>query len=87
MVRASGNAPEPGTDLVRCGVRPPALFELRTHKWRNAVDSHHTPFSGSPLFSKQVRLTSPVDIPLVGVERLALPRLFDLESNRSAVPD
>jgi hypothetical protein len=30
----------------------------------------------------------PVDIPkLVDVGRLALPRLFDLESNRSAVPD
>ena len=27
------------------------------------MDSHHTPFSGSPLFSKQVRLARPVDIP------------------------
>jgi hypothetical protein len=27
------------------------------------VDSHHTPLSGSPLFSKQVRLARPVDIP------------------------
>jgi len=26
------------------------LFELRAHEWRNAVDSHHTPFSGSALF-------------------------------------
>ena len=32
-------------------------------KDRNAVDSHHTPRSGSPLFSKQVRLARPVDIP------------------------
>ena len=30
---------------------------------RNAVDSHHTPLSGSPLFSKQVRPARPVDIP------------------------
>src|SRR5438132_10145601 len=45
------------------GIRPPALFELRAHEWRNAVDSHHTPLSGSPLFSKQVRLARPVDIP------------------------
>ena len=45
------------------GIRPPALFELRAHEWRNAVDSLHTPFSGSPLFSKQVRLARPVDIP------------------------
>ena len=45
------------------GIRPPALFELRAHEWRNAVDSHHTPRSGSPLFSKQVRPTRPVDIP------------------------
>src|SRR5213078_1144425 len=45
------------------GIRPPALFELRAHEWRNAVDSHHTPFLGSPLFSKQVRLARPVDIP------------------------
>src|SRR4026209_1454153 len=45
------------------GIRPPALFELRAHEWRNAVDSHHTPRSGSPLFSKQVRLARPVDIP------------------------
>ena len=45
------------------GIKPPALFELRAHEWRNAVDSHHTPFSGSPLFSKQVRLARPVDIP------------------------
>src|SRR6185369_8275640 len=59
-------------------IRPPALFELRAllsqgHlgrlqrmavcKIRNAVDSHHTPFSGSPLFSKQVRSARPVDIP------------------------
>ena len=27
------------------------------------MDSHHTPRSGSPLFSKQVRLARPVDIP------------------------
>ncbi len=27
------------------------------------MDSHHTPLSGSPLFSKQVRLARPVDIP------------------------
>ena len=49
------------------GIRPPALFELRALvtvcKDRNAVDSHHTPLSGSPLFSKQVRLARPVDIP------------------------
>src|SRR6266542_1421624 len=45
------------------GIRPPALFELRAQEWRNAVDSHHTPFSGSPLFSKQVRPARPVDIP------------------------
>ena len=50
------------------GIRPPALFELRAQEsnckgWRNAVDSHHTSFSGSPLFSKQVRLARPVDIP------------------------
>ena len=45
------------------GIRPPALFELRAHEWRNAVDSHHTPHLGSPLFSKQVRLARPVDIP------------------------
>src|SRR5439155_6444324 len=45
------------------GIRPPALFELRAHEWRNAVDSHHTPFSRSPLFSKQVRRARPVDIP------------------------
>src|SRR5882724_10732775 len=45
------------------GIRPPALFDLRAHEWRNAMDSHHTPFSGSPLFSKQVRLARPVDIP------------------------
>src|SRR4029434_3908729 len=45
------------------GIRPPALFELRAHEWWNAVDSHHTPFSWSPLFSKQVRLARPVDIP------------------------
>src|SRR5262244_1489419 len=44
-------------------IRPPALFELRAHQWRNAVDSHHTPFSGSPQFSKQARLARPVDIP------------------------
>src|SRR5438132_10571866 len=45
------------------GIRPPALFELRAQEWRNAVDSHHTPRSGSPLFSKQVRPARPVDIP------------------------
>src|SRR5439155_19458256 len=45
------------------GIRPPALFELRAHEWRNAVDLHHTPLSGSPLFSKQVRPARPVDIP------------------------
>src|SRR6185436_5914402 len=25
------------------GIRPPALFELRAHEWRNAVDLHHLP--------------------------------------------
>src|SRR6266705_4371268 len=25
------------------GIKPPALFELRAHEWRNAVDSHHLP--------------------------------------------
>ena len=62
------------------------------------MDSHHTPRLESPLFSKQVRLARPVDIPhwlakpkflerrLVGVGRLALPRLFGFEPNRSAIP-
>ena len=73
------------------GIRPPALFELRAHEWRNAVDSHHTPLSGSPLFSKQVRLARPVDTPnLVGVGRLALRlapgRLGDFKSPGSAIP-
>ncbi len=45
------------------GISPPALFELRAHEWRNAVDSHHTLLSENPLFSKQVRLARPVDIP------------------------
>src|SRR3954467_3219014 len=71
------------------GIRPPALFELRAHEWRNAVDLHHTPpfLETHPqqlirsevgwdailakylqkrrgaLFSKQVRLARPVDIP------------------------
>ena len=68
MVRASGNAPDPGTDLVRCGVyvRRLSLSYARmvaVCKDRNVVDSHHTPSSGSPLFSKQVRLARPVDIP------------------------
>ena len=25
------------------GIRPPALFELRAHEWRNAVDLRHLP--------------------------------------------
>src|SRR5437764_6267746 len=25
------------------GIKPPALFELRAHEWRNAVDLHHLP--------------------------------------------
>src|SRR5262245_33870059 len=45
------------------GIRPPALFELRAHEWRNAVGSHHTPRSGSPLFRKHVRQARPVDNP------------------------
>src|SRR5439155_1354390 len=44
------------------GIKPRALFGLRAHEWRSAVDSHHPPLSGSPLFSKQVRLARPVDI-------------------------
>ena len=51
-----------GSSAMR-GIRPPTLFTLRAHEWRNAVDSHHTPNSGSPLFSKQVRIACPVDIP------------------------
>ena len=40
---------------------------------------------GHALVSTEARPARPVDIPsLVGVGRLALPRLFDLESNRSA---
>src|SRR5260370_39282364 len=25
------------------GIKPPALFELRAHEWRNTVDLHHLP--------------------------------------------
>src|SRR5260370_41860548 len=45
------------------GIQPPALFELRAHEWRNAVDSPQTRLSVSPLFSKQVRPARPVNIP------------------------
>ena len=39
------------------------------------------------LVSTEARLARPVDIPkMVGVGRLALPRLFGFEPNRSAVP-
>jgi hypothetical protein len=48
MVRASGNAPELGTDLVRIPlIRRTVLFELRAQKWRNAVDLHHLPKEGT----------------------------------------
>ena len=55
------------------------LFEL-ARKWPlakagNAVDSHHTHLSGSPVFSKQVRLARPVDFQLVGVGRVDFPSL------------
>src|ERR1700722_16046467 len=45
------------------GIRPPALFELRARKWRNAVDLRHTPVSRSALVSTEARLACPVDIP------------------------
>jgi hypothetical protein len=49
---------------------------------------HHILQEKDALVSTEARLARPIDIPkLVGVGRLALPRLFDLESNRSAVPD
>ena len=42
---------------------------------------------GHALVSTEARLACPVGIPnLVGVGRLALPRLFGFESNRSALP-
>ena len=65
-MRASGNAPKLGIDLVRPAYKAAVLFELRARemaKWRNAVDSHHTPVSRSALFSKQARFARPVDIP------------------------
>src|SRR6266536_1538444 len=67
------------------GIRPPALFELRAHEWRNAVDSHHTPRSGSPLFSKQVRLTRPVDIPNWSAWQDLHLQHFRLERNASSL--
>src|SRR5438094_6942510 len=42
------------------GIRPPALFELRAHEWRNAVDLHHLPegtHSLAPKPGSLVRLT------------------------------
>src|SRR5881409_724097 len=46
------------------GIRPPALFELRARlKLAECRGFAPHPPSGSPLFSKQVRLARPVDIP------------------------
>src|SRR2546427_9804865 len=42
------------------GIKPPALFELRAHEWRNAVDLHHLPegtHSLAPRPGSLVRLT------------------------------
>src|SRR4051812_47252409 len=47
---------------MRC-IRPPALFELRAHEWRNAVDLHHILQEKDALVSTEARLTCPVDIP------------------------
>ena len=70
-------------------IRPPALFELRAQvaacKGANAVDSHHTPFSGSPLFSKQVRPARPVDIPKWSAWQDLHLQPFRLERNASAL--
>ena len=52
---------------ARLQLRPACPAETRRmapgRSWRNAVDLRHTPLSGSPLFSKQVRFARPVDIP------------------------
>ena len=86
MVRASGNAPDPGTDLVRCEViSSPALFELRAQKMAECrglapLARRHA------LFSKQARFACPVGIPkMVRVAGLA-PATFPFERDASAVP-
>src|SRR5919197_3629584 len=68
------------------GISQPVLFELRAQ--RMAECRGLAPLArGHALVSTEARSACPVGIPdLVGVGRLALPRLFDLESNRSAVP-
>ena len=48
------------------GIRPPALFELRAHEWRNAVDLHHLPegtHSLAPRPGSLVRLHSKLNRP------------------------
>ena len=62
------------------------LFELRARKMAECrglapLARRHA------LVSTEARLACPVGIPkMVGVGRLALPRLFGFEPNRSAVP-
>src|ERR1700722_9942361 len=68
-------------------IKPPALFELRAQKMAERrglapLAQRHALVSTEARFLD--RLT--FQIKLVGVGRIALPRLFGLEPNRSAVP-
>ena len=68
------------------GISSPVLFELRAHEWRNAVDLRHLP-EGTHSLAPRPGALAGGHSKLVGVGRLALPRLFEFESNRSAIPD
>jgi 5-methylcytosine-specific restriction endonuclease McrA len=61
-------------------------LSLRAHERRTAVDLHHLPEGTHSLASRPGALAGGHS-KLVGVGRLALPRLFEFESNRSAIPD
>ena len=53
--------------------------------WRNAVDLHHLP-EGTHCLAHRPGTLAGGHSKLVGVGRLALPRLFGFEPNRSAIP-
>jgi len=54
--------------------------------WRNAVDLRHLPEGTHCLANRPGSLARLAFQQMVGVGRLALPRLFGFEPNRSAVP-
>ena len=68
--------------------RPGSLDQLTFQVGADVRSGEHAVEPSASLSPDQNHKRSiPVQAKMVGVGRLALPRLFDLESNRSAIPD